>query len=97
MGDWQGAEEEEWFVTFFDCDVPENESFFPYFVRLFGEQGKWRKKKKKVEKEDEECYYNINIYKILPYPPNTKDVKEFFIQRTDRGYGVIAGGPFENH
>lgn len=82
MGDRQGAEEEECFVTFFDCDVPKDESFFPYFVRLFGEQGKWRKKKKKSDEELEESYYGIGVYKILPYPPNTKDPRDFFIRKT---------------
>ncbi|MBN1860005.1 MAG: hypothetical protein JW840_00935 [Candidatus Thermoplasmatota archaeon] len=82
MGDWQGAEEEDCWQTFFDCDVPEDESLFPYFVRLFSEESKWRKKKKKSDADVEESYYNISVYKILPYPPNTKDPKEFFIQKT---------------
>ncbi len=40
----------------------------------------------KEEEEDTEEYseedYNVCVYQILPYPPNTKDHKEFFIQRT---------------
>jgi hypothetical protein len=38
------------------------------------------------EEEDTEEYseedYNICVYQMLPYPPNTKDVKDSFIQRT---------------
>ena len=38
------------------------------------------------EEEDTEEYseedYNICVYQVLPYPPNTKDVKDSFIQRT---------------
>jgi hypothetical protein len=38
------------------------------------------------DQEDTEEYsetdYNVCVYQILPYPPNTKDPKEFFIQRT---------------
>jgi preprotein translocase subunit SecA len=35
----------------------------------------------KKEEEEEACY-NVAVYAILPYPPNTKDPKDFFIQRT---------------
>jgi hypothetical protein len=38
------------------------------------------------EEEDTEEYseedYNICVYQVLPYPPNTKDVRDSFIQRT---------------
>jgi hypothetical protein len=38
------------------------------------------------EEEDAEEYseedYNICVYQMLPYPPNTKDPKDSFIQRT---------------
>jgi hypothetical protein len=38
------------------------------------------------EEEDTEEYseqdYNVCVYQILPYPPNTKEPKDFFIQRT---------------
>jgi len=38
------------------------------------------------DEEDAEEYseedYNVCVYQILPYPPNTKDVKDSFIQRT---------------
>ena len=32
--------------------------------------------------EDTTEDYNVAVYKILPYPPNTKDVTDSFIQRT---------------
>jgi hypothetical protein len=32
------------------------------------------------EEKDEESY-NIGVYRVLPYPPNTKDAKDFFVQR----------------
>jgi len=39
-----------------------------------------------LEEEEDEEYseedYNICVYQILPYPPNTKDPKDSFIQRT---------------
>ena len=37
-----------------------------------------------LEKEEEEMkqYYNVAVYKVLPYPSHTKDVKEFFMQKT---------------
>ncbi len=41
-----------------------------------------------MQKDDEETEeyseedYNVCVYQILPYPPHTKDHKEFFIQRT---------------
>ncbi|MBP1662294.1 MAG: hypothetical protein H6P94_543 [Thermoplasmatales archaeon] len=38
------------------------------------------------DQEDTEEYsevdYNVCVYQILPYPTNTKDPKEFFIQQT---------------
>jgi len=41
-------------------------------------------KGKKSEEEEEELveYYNVGVYRILPYPPNTKETKDFFIQKT---------------
>lgn len=26
--------------------------------------------------------YNVHVYKVLPYPPNTKDVDDFFVRRS---------------
>ncbi len=34
------------------------------------------------DKEYNEEDYNVSIYQILPYPPNTKDPRDSFIQRT---------------
>ncbi len=34
------------------------------------------------ELEQIEEYYNITIYQVHSYPPNTKEAKDFFIQRT---------------
>lgn len=40
------------------------------------------KRKKIIDQEEEmEEYYNVSVYRVLPYPPNTKDVKDFFVQR----------------
>jgi hypothetical protein len=33
------------------------------------------------QEEEVEEYYNVSVYQMLPYPPNTKDVKDFFVQR----------------
>jgi hypothetical protein len=41
-----------------------------------------RKKSKEEEEEQLEEYYNVCVYRILPYPPNTKQTKDFFVQRT---------------
>jgi hypothetical protein len=40
-----------------------------------------KRKKRKDEEEEEEQYYNVSVYRVLPYPPHTKDVKDFFVQR----------------
>lgn len=34
------------------------------------------------EEEEQQDDYNVGVYKILPYPPHTKDPNEFFIERT---------------
>ncbi len=34
-----------------------------------------------LEAEEKE-QYNVCMYQVRPYPPNTKDPKDFFIQRT---------------
>jgi hypothetical protein len=51
-------------------------------------QQMWRRlkllRRKKIRDESEEDageYYNVSVYRILPYPPSTKNVKDFFIQR----------------
>lgn len=46
-----------------------------YFKLLFSLAGM-------EEDEEEQNDYNVSVYKILPYPPNTKDPREFFIDRT---------------
>lgn len=33
------------------------------------------------EDDETEENYNVSVHRMLPYPPNTKDVKDFFIQR----------------
>ena len=40
------------------------------------------KRIKIIDQEEEiEEYYNVYVYQVLPYPPNTKDAKDFFVQR----------------
>lgn len=36
------------------------------------------------EEEEDELgeAYNVYVYKVLPYPPNTKEVNDFFVQKT---------------
>jgi hypothetical protein len=41
-----------------------------------------KRKKKKDEEQEVEQYYNVSVYRMLPYPPHTKDEKDFFIQKT---------------
>jgi hypothetical protein len=39
-----------------------------------------RRKKKKAENEEEVAeQYNVSVYQVLPYPPHTRNVKDFFI------------------
>jgi len=52
----------------------------PSFVGVW--QLSKRLKKKKMNLEEEMEYYNIDVYKMLPYPPHTKELKDFFILRT---------------
>jgi len=40
-----------------------------------------KRKKRKEEEEEMEQYYNVSVYRVLPYPPHTKDEKDFFVQR----------------
>jgi hypothetical protein len=35
-----------------------------------------------LEAEEKETY-NVCLYEVRPYPPGTKNFKDFFIQRTD--------------
>jgi len=84
MGDRLLTDEEEVIQTFFDEGEREDDSLLANCIRLFGEQIKWLKKKKKSIDEEEEIqsHYNVSVYQVLPYPPNTKDAKDFFVQRT---------------
>jgi len=40
-----------------------------------------KRKKRKDEEEEIQEYYNVCVYRVLPYPPHTKDEKDFFVQR----------------
>lgn len=81
MGDRLLRDEEEDWVTFFDEYESDDDSLLINFVRLFDEHPSlW--KKKKMDEDEIESYYNVSVYRVLPYPPNTKDVKDFFAQRT---------------
>jgi hypothetical protein len=63
-----------------EADKTENE---PYFKTLFKTlQFLYGQKNLAEEEEDTDENYNVCVYQILPYPPNTKDVKDSFIQRT---------------
>ena len=51
-------------------------------MELFDDEiGLVKRKKRKDQEEEEEQYYNVSVYRVLPYPPHTKDVKDFFVQR----------------
>jgi len=45
------------------------------------EMGLVKRKKRKDQEEEIQEYYNVSVYRVLPYPPNTKDEKDFFVQR----------------
>jgi hypothetical protein len=84
-------ERENWFMM--DAEEPskncdeEDEKEEKRYFRIFktmehcGDAIRLRKKKMKDEEEDIEEQYNVSVYQVLPYPPNTKDVKDFFVQR----------------
>jgi hypothetical protein len=41
-----------------------------------------RRRKKKAENEEDDAeQYNVSVYQILPYPPHTRNIKDFFIQK----------------
>jgi hypothetical protein len=83
MGDRLLMDEEEEWVSFFDEHESDDDSLFTNFIRLFDEHASlWKKKKKKMDDDEIESYYNVSVYQVLPYPPNTKDSKDFFIQKT---------------
>jgi hypothetical protein len=65
-------------------DEREGEAFFKRLMKMM--KSFTPKLLLEDEEEDTEKYseedYNICVYQMLPYPPNTKDPKDFFIQRT---------------
>jgi hypothetical protein len=63
-----------------EADKKENEPYFKTFFKTF--KFLYRIKNLDEEEEDTDENYNVSVYQILPYPPNTKDVKDSFIQRT---------------
>jgi len=76
-------DEEEVWKTFFDVNESEDDSLLANCVRLFSKQVyRWKKKKKKIDEEELEAYYNVAVYQVLPYPPKTKDVNDSYVQRT---------------
>jgi hypothetical protein len=82
MDEWLMMNEEELWRTFFEEDASEEDSLMVHFMKLFCKEIKWRKKKKSIDQEEEMgYYYNVSVYRVLPYPPNSKDVQDFFVQR----------------
>jgi hypothetical protein len=63
-----------------EADKTENEPYFKMFFKTY--KFLYRIKNLDEEEEDTDENYNVCVYQILPYPPNTKDVKDSFIQRT---------------
>jgi hypothetical protein len=83
MDDWLTNDEQELWETFFEDSQLEEDTLLANFLKLFGKQITWRRKKKSIDEEEEiGSYYNVCVYRVLPYPPNTKDTKDFFVQRT---------------
>lgn len=48
---------------------------------LFYLRSVYKKILEDLEGEEKENY-NVGMYQVGPYPPNTKNLKDFFIQRT---------------
>jgi len=62
----------------------EGREYFMIFKAMerFDDQLSWVMRKKRKDQEEEiQEYYNVSVYRVLPYPPNTKDVKDFFVQK----------------
>jgi AAA15 family ATPase/GTPase len=81
MNIWSMMDEKEIWKNFLDDGESEDDVFFLQRKESFILSSKLRKKKKNID-EEIGYYYNVSTYRILPYPPNTKDIKDFFIQRT---------------
>jgi hypothetical protein len=66
-----------------DQEKEEKEYFriFKAMERLGDPLNFWKRKKSKDQEEEIQEYYNVSVYRILPYPPNTKDEKDFFVQK----------------
>jgi len=87
MKDWLLMSEEEVWERFFYENESEDDSLLANFMRLFREQPKWRKKKKKSIDEEEEIksYYNVSVYRVLPYPPIRRMKKILLCKGIDAG------------
>ena len=62
----------------------EGREYFMIFKAMerFDDLLSWVMRKKRKDQEEEiQEYYKVSVYRMLPYPPNTKDVKDFFVQR----------------
>ena len=80
MDEW--LMQEPWTRFFEENDIDEN-SVLSHTIKMIGKLIKSYKKKKRIEDEEEiGSYYNVCIYRVMPYPPGTKDVNDSYVQRT---------------
>lgn len=79
MDDW--LMQEPWAGFFEDNEVGED-SVLGLSIKLFSKLIKYGKKKKRAEEEELASVYNVSVYRVLPYPPGTKDVKDSYVQRS---------------
>jgi len=64
-------------------DEADKTECYPHLERMF-KMMQFLSRTNLIDEDEEytEEDYNVSVYQVLPYPPNTKDVKDFFIQRT---------------
>jgi HJR/Mrr/RecB family endonuclease len=81
MDDWLTLDQEEPVETFFMENESGDDSLLVHFLKLFDKRRKQKKKKSSDQEEELKSHYNVYIYRVLRYPPTSKDVQDFIIQR----------------
>jgi len=82
MEDWLMIDSEEQSEN--SDEEKEGKEYFLIFKameRLDDLLSRMMKKKRNDQEEEIQEYYNVSVYRVLPYPPNTKDEKDFFVQK----------------
>jgi hypothetical protein len=78
MDDWLTLDQDEPLETFIVENESGDNSLLVHFLKLFDKRIKQKKKKISDQGEEMISHYNVYVYRILPYPPDSKDVQDFF-------------------